>query len=94
MVEYGPVKIGSSSFICPVRGVVITRSRPVRRLTFWDESFETYAAYATLLDDVAYSNYHRFGSELRILPGFEVVPDASTPNGTGDQGPAKTPPTQ
>lgn len=92
MVEYGPVEIGGSTFICPVRGVVITRSRPVRRLTLWDESFETYAAYATLLDDVAYSNYHKFGSEVHILPGFEVVPNASTPNDTGDQGPSKAPP--
>jgi VWFA-related protein len=80
MVEYAPVEISGRSYICPVRGVVITRSRPVRRLTFWDESFETYAAYATLLDDIAYSNYHKFGSELRILPDFEVVPNASTPN--------------
>lgn len=87
MVEYGPVEIGGSTFICPKRCVVITRSRPVRRLTLWDETFETYAAYETLLDDVAYSGYHKFGSEARILPGFEVVP-----NGAGDQGPTKAPP--
>ena len=87
MVEYGPVEIGGSTFICPKRGVVIMRSRPVRRLTLWDETFETYAAYETLLDDVAYSGYHKFGSEIRILPEFEVVP-----NGAGDQGPTKPPP--
>jgi VWFA-related protein len=74
MVEYGPVQIGDRTFICPTRGVVITRTRPVRHLTYGDNTFEVYSAYQTLLDDMAYSRYHKFGGNVRILPGFEEVP--------------------
>jgi hypothetical protein len=75
MVEYGPVEIGERRYICPQRSVVTMRSRRVKPLTFWDETFEIYAPYATQLNDMAYTDYHKFGSDSRILPGFEVVPD-------------------
>jgi len=75
MVEYGPVEIGGHKYICPYRSVVMMRSRPVRPLVFWDQKFEIYAPYETLLDDVAYTDYHKFGSESRILPSLEVPPN-------------------
>jgi hypothetical protein len=74
MVEYGPVEIGGHKYICPDRAVVVMRSRPVRPLVFWQERFEVYAPYETLLNDIAYTDYHKFGSESRILPGFDVAP--------------------
>ena len=37
---------------------------------------DIYAPYETLLNDIVYTDYHKFGSEARMLPGFEVVPDA------------------
>lgn len=77
MVEYGPVDIGGHSFICPRRSVVITRERTVRPLGFWGSSFEVYGPYQTLMNDTGYSNYHKFGSESRMLPGFEVVHDGN-----------------
>ena len=79
MVEYGPVDIGGRSFICPHRSVVITRERTVRPVSFWGLNFEVYGPYQTLMNDTAYRNYHKFGSESRMLPGFEVVPGAKTP---------------
>jgi hypothetical protein len=27
----------------------------------------------TTMDDITFSDYHKFGSESRILPGFEVT---------------------
>lgn len=72
-IEYGPVEIGGRSYICPQRGALIMRSRPVRHLTFWDEPFEIYSSYETILDDFSYTDYHKFGSESRILPGFKSV---------------------
>jgi VWFA-related protein len=75
MVEYGPVEIGGHKYICPYRSVVMMRSRPVRPLVFWDQRFEIYAPYETLLDDIAYTDYHKFGSESRILPSLEVPPN-------------------
>jgi VWFA-related protein len=78
MVEYGPVDIGGRSFICPKRSVVITRERTVRAVSFWGLNFEVYGPYQTLMNDTAYRNYHKFGSESRMLPGFEVVQDGKT----------------
>ena len=78
MVEYGPVDIGGRSFIWPKRSVVITRERTVRPVSFWGLNFEVYGPYQTLMNDTAYRNYHKFGSESRMLPGFEVVQDGKT----------------
>jgi hypothetical protein len=27
------------------------------------------------LNDIAYTDYHKFGAEARMLPGFDVVPE-------------------
>ena len=88
MVEYGPVEIGERRYICPLRSVVTMRSRTIRSLTFWDATFEIYATYETQLGDMAYTNYHKFGSDSRMLPGFEVVPDSKSP--APGNGPAQT----
>jgi hypothetical protein len=86
MVEFGEVEIGGKKYICPQRSVVVSRTRPVRPLRVLDVDLAVYAPYETLLDDIAFSNYHKFGSEARILPGFAVVPDGKAP-GTGSQAP-------
>jgi len=78
MVEYGPVEIGGKTYICPRRSVVIMRGRTVSTLTVWDQTFDIYAPYETLLSDITYNDYHRFGSEARMLPGFDIVPDATS----------------
>ncbi|HEX4321327.1 MAG TPA: VWA domain-containing protein [Acidobacteriaceae bacterium] len=82
MVEYGPVNIGGRTFICPQRSVVMMRSRTIRSVWYWGQMFEIYGPYSTQLNDVAYTHYRKFGSESRLLPGFEVVPDAG-PGGAG-----------
>jgi VWFA-related protein len=71
MIEYGPVEIGGRTFTCPRRSVVIMRSRTARGLSVMDERLELYTPYETLLNDIAYKNYHKFGSESRILPDYE-----------------------
>jgi VWFA-related protein len=94
MVEYGPVEIGGKKYICPQRSVVLMRARTVRTITFWDEIFDIYAPYETLLNDVAYSEYHKFGSETRMLPGFDIVPNATFAPAVGGQSPIQPPPTR
>jgi VWFA-related protein len=79
MVEFGEIEIGGKKYICPLRSVVVSRTRPVKPLKVWDVDLAVYAPYETLLDDIAFTNYHKFGSEARILPGFEVVPEAKPP---------------
>lgn len=57
-VEYGPVEIGEKSYLCPVRSTAFTvlhagpRGEPG----------------LTRLNEVTFTNYHRFGSTARILP--------------------------
>jgi VWFA-related protein len=92
MIEYGPVEIGGRKYFCPLRSVVIMRARTVRTVTLWDQTFDIYAPYETLLNDIVYTDYHKFGAEARMLPGFDVVPDATaSPAGNG-QSPTKPPP--
>lgn len=74
MLEYGPTEIGGKQYMCPLRSVVIMRSRTARVLSLWDEDLEIYTPYETRLNDVTYSQYHKFGSESRMLPGFVAVP--------------------
>jgi hypothetical protein len=92
MVEFGEVEIGRKKYICPQRSVVVSRTRPVRPLKVWDVDLTVYAPYETLLDDIAFTNYHKFGSEARMLPGFEVVPEARPATPDTAQPPKSVPP--
>lgn len=79
MIEYASVQIGTGTYIVPQRSVLMVRSRPVLNMNFWGEPFEIYSSYESIVDDFSYSGYHKFGSMLRILPGFEEVPPATPP---------------
>ena len=75
MVEYGPVKMGQNMYICPVRSVSIMRGRTVRLMRVWDEGFRTFGPFVTKLNDVTFGEYHRFGTESRMLPGYSPAPE-------------------
>ncbi len=75
MVEYGPVKIGSNTYFCPERSVSIMRGRTTRLMQLWDESFTTFGPFVTKLNDATFGEYHRFGAESRMLPGYTPAPD-------------------
>jgi VWFA-related protein len=92
MVEYGPLEIGGKRYVCPRRSVVFMRARNIRTLTFWGQTFDIYTPYETVLNDIVYTDYHKFGSEARMLPGFGVVPDATPSPAVNGQAPAKPPP--
>ena len=71
MVEYGPVKISDSTHICPIRSVSVSVSR------------SEFASHGRLestnrlqLNDVAFIDYRRFGSESTIIT--EIPPTAET----------------
>jgi len=61
MVEYGPVKIGDSVSICPVHSVSITASRAE-----YESHGEMDSFTRMLLNDVRFTDYHRFGSESTL----------------------------
>jgi VWFA-related protein len=92
MIEYGPVEIGGREYICPHRGVEIMRVRTVNTLNVLGQTFDVYAPYETRLNDIVYTNYHKFGAEARMLPGYEIVPDATTSPAVNGQSPTKPPP--
>ena len=92
MVEYGPVEIGGKRYICPQRSVVVMRVRTVSTLKIWDQTFDIYAPYEMLLNDIAYKDYHKFGSEARLLPGFDVVPDPTPARTVNGKDSTKPPP--
>ena len=69
LVDYGPVELGGKTYICPVRSLAVWRSRTVSSLalTDWDERFRTYGPFSTMLNDMAFDNYHLFRAETRML---------------------------
>jgi len=75
VVEYAPVKIGDQSYIVPVRGVAFSMI-PVPSAGATDEASEPVQVN---LNDVAFTHYHEFGSEARIV---------TAANGGGENGAA------
>ena len=75
LVEYAPVKIGDQSYIVPVKGVAFSMI-PVPSVGSTDEASEPVQVN---LNDVAFTHYHEFGSEARIV---------TAANGGGENGAA------
>ena len=94
LVEYAPVAIGERTYNCPVHGVAISRipvsgakERPGPAEDMW-----------TQLNDIAFTHYHLFGSEARIVgagagsgPAPSGAPDATVPSAEPGASPG-TPP--
>ena len=85
MVEYGPVDLGGLTYTCPQRSVTISRGRSERELHEWGMDFNIYSYFETLINDGTFGGYHKFGSEARMLPGFDETEETKTP------APAKNP---
>ena len=79
MVEYGPVELGGKTYICPQRSAEVSRGRSKRDLYEWGMTFSLYGYFETMINDVTFGGYHKFGSEARILPGFEETDETKTP---------------
>jgi hypothetical protein len=54
-VEYGPVKIGGKTYICPVKSIALSFGLPVR-----SKASDDKGALQTMLNDVAFEKYHLF----------------------------------
>jgi hypothetical protein len=64
MVEYSSVTIGARSYMCPVKGVAISRM-PVAGVLV---DAKHAAPLQTRLNDITFRNYHLFRTEAKILP--------------------------
>jgi hypothetical protein len=58
-VQYGKVDIDGRSSNLPIRSVAIGKGSTLARGRYWTNLY---------IDDVSFTNYHRFGSTVRILP--------------------------
>lgn len=65
LVQYGPVEIGDSSFVCPTRGLAFSEAVP-------DPNALTSDSPTEWLNVTEFTGYHRFASTTRILA--EVPP--------------------
>ena len=88
VVDYAPVKIGDQSYICPVKGVAFSMI-PVPSAS---AKGATELPIQTNLNDIAFTHYHEFGSEARIVanasPGDESgsAPNNGAPGAAAPQG--------
>ena len=73
VIEYGPVEIGGTTYICPLRSVSVARARTLISLKEWDQDFMSFGPYRTRMNDMRFSNYHVFRSESRMLTGYKPV---------------------
>ncbi len=97
VVEYAPVTIGDRSYICPVRGVAFSEI-PVPSAGTAEGSA---GPMQTALNDVAFTHYHEFGSEARIVTnesgngGTNAASGSGTPEteAIGSAAPASAPAT-
>ena len=62
LVEYGPVQIGDSRFICPVKSVALYEATAPAQVNLSDAPTEW-------LNIILFTGYHRFGSTIKILTG-------------------------
>jgi hypothetical protein len=60
LVEYGPVQIGDSRFMCPVRSVALYEAIAPAQANLSDAPTEW-------LNIILFTGYHRFGSTIKIL---------------------------
>jgi hypothetical protein len=70
LVQYGPVQIGDSEFICPLRSVALSMALPGANL---DPLTRVPGDAPTeWLNESAFSGYRRFGSSVRVVPGAQM----------------------
>ena len=73
MVEYAPVAIGGTSYICPVRSVAYSVGRVMMRGRLRSEAALQPEGEVTRLNDVVFGDYHLFRSEVRMLSEDEAA---------------------
>lgn len=74
-VEYGSIPIGGSNYICPVKSVAVSKM-PLGAAA--DGLEDTSLPIKIEVNDVAFTDYHLFRAEARILTGDNATgPDAA-----------------
>jgi hypothetical protein len=76
LIEYGEVQIGPKKYICPLRSTSTTTQALFDRVSGGDEyQFPRFdPRKVTWVNEVAFTNYHVFATEIRILPDGGSTP--------------------
>ena len=76
LVKYGPVEIGGKTYICPVKSISVTVApeqaatmQRYRGLLLDQDRWAAREHLQTLMNDIAFDDYHVFRSEARVLTG-------------------------
>jgi VWFA-related protein len=84
LVEYGPVEISGSTFVCPVRSLAISEA-------FSTAQSITGEAATAWLNETLFTDYHRFGSSSRVVdeaadaPSPQAAPSPGNPSPPAQQ---------
>ncbi len=84
LVEYGPIEIAGARFICPVRSLALSESLPNTQSLSDDAATEW-------LNEILFTDYHRFASSARITeqaaaaPAPQTAPSAASTAGHASQ---------
>jgi len=90
LMNYGPVEIGGSTYICPLNSVALTLVHEVRvNSNPYAEDQQQLGPLQTLVNDVVFRNYHLFRAEMRIITDDASQPQENQPAPS----PAPVPPT-
>jgi len=73
VVEYAPIEVGGAPYILPVRSITLARHRTMETVNEWDERFETFGPFITILNDVTFKDYHMFHVKSHVLA--DTAPD-------------------
>jgi hypothetical protein len=88
LIEYAPVTMGGHTYICPVHGVAYSKvplttlgpvqgaaSGPVPAAGAWPATQNA----VQMLNDTVFTQYHRFGAEVKIVGDGTSQPDGNSP---------------
>jgi hypothetical protein len=66
LVEYAPIAIGDRTYVCPGKGVALSKMPTLQEATNAEIKMPPIR---TELNDVAFTQYHLFYTHIRILEG-------------------------
>jgi VWFA-related protein len=88
LVEYGPVQIGETTYICPTHSIAILTSDDPYQLTPTSPIQNVTELH---LNDVEFTEYHRFGSESTVIAAAPPTPSSSVEESAAATGASVSP---
>lgn len=92
LVEYGSVEIGNRNYICPVKSVALSEVRiPKVNHAFGPNPASNPGFLRVRVNDMRFTHYHLFRSEMRLLPVDDAGEASPSPAPSPDAEPAAEP---